>query len=239
MLADDPDDAAEDAEEFLREQSLSAYYDEVAARALMLAQADVNRGVLDPLRQARIRDAIKGVIDNLSGPQGRRRAARGAAASLAAGQAGAVHRRARTAGRSRRPAAGGHAGQIWRGRRRWCRPTKPRPAQIDALDVSGVQLACVSYLEPGTYKNARYQVRRLRKRMPGVPVMALFWGLGDDHSRYLDSVEATECRCRHHRPQGNHPSRSDLRPPRRETGDGKGGGVNLLPLRIQRQAQTV
>ena len=39
---------------------LSAYYDEVAARALMLAQADVNRGVLDPLRQARIRDAIKG-----------------------------------------------------------------------------------------------------------------------------------------------------------------------------------
>ena len=65
-------------------------------------------------------------------------------------------------------------------------------AQIDALDVTGVKLACVSYLEPGTYKNARYQVRRLRKRMPGVPVMAIFWGLGDDHSRYLDSVEATE-----------------------------------------------
>ena len=57
----------------------------------------------------------------------------------------------------------------------------------------GVQLACVSYLEPGTYKNARYQVRRLRKRMPDVPVMALFWGLSGDNSRYLDGVEATEC----------------------------------------------
>ena len=56
----------------------------------------------------------------------------------------------------------------------------------------GVRLACVSYLEPGTYKNARYQVRRLRKRMPDVPVIALFWGIGSDHSRYLDSVEATE-----------------------------------------------
>jgi hypothetical protein len=66
-------------------------------------------------------------------------------------------------------------------------------AQIDAVDVTGVQVACLSYLEPGTYKNARYQVRRLRKRIAGIPVMAVFWGLGDDHSRYLDSVEATEC----------------------------------------------
>ena len=65
--------------------------------------------------------------------------------------------------------------------------------QIDTLDVSGVQVVCLSYLEPGTYKNARYQVRRLRKRAAGVPVMAVFWGLGDDHSRYLDSIEATEC----------------------------------------------
>jgi len=55
-----------------------------------------------------------------------------------------------------------------------------------------VKLACLSYLEPGTYKNARGQVRRLRKRMPGTPILTIFWGLGDDHSRYLDSVEATE-----------------------------------------------
>jgi hypothetical protein len=51
----------------------------------------------------------------------------------------------------------------------------------------------VSYLEPGTFKNARYQVRRLRKRMPAVPVIAVFWGLSGDNSRYLDGIEATEC----------------------------------------------
>ena len=56
-----------------------------------------------------------------------------------------------------------------------------------------MQVVCLSYLEPGTFKNARYQVRRLRKRLPGAPVMAVFWGLGDDNSRYLDSIEATEC----------------------------------------------
>ena len=27
----------------------------------------------------------------------------------------------------------------------------------------------------------------------GFAVFTIFWGLGDDHSRYLDSVEATEC----------------------------------------------
>ena len=61
------------------------------------------------------------------------------------------------------------------------------------FDIEGVRLVCVSYLEPGTFKNARYQVRRLRKTIPGVPVIALFWGLSDDNSRYLDSIEATEC----------------------------------------------
>src|SRR5204862_6457022 len=64
---------------------------------------------------------------------------------------------------------------------------------IRELACDGVQLTCVSYLEPGTFKNARYQVRRLRKHMPGVPVMALFWGLTGDHTRYLDGIEATEC----------------------------------------------
>jgi hypothetical protein len=35
-------------------------------------------------------------------------------------------------------------------------------------------------------------VRRLRKHMPGVPVIAIFWGLAGDNSRYLDGIEATE-----------------------------------------------
>jgi hypothetical protein len=64
---------------------------------------------------------------------------------------------------------------------------------IRDLDCHGVQMVCVSYLEPGTFKNARYQVRRLRARLANVPVMAIFWGLQGDNSRYLDGIEATEC----------------------------------------------
>src|SRR6185437_8723353 len=193
MLAEDPDDATQDAEEFLRHSTLAAYYDEVVARALMLAQADVNRGVLDLTRQIRIRDAIKGVVLNLSERKE---------------DSGIRHVELPATWRSGKPVlciAGrgpldeaaalllvdmlekyGVGAQV-------VSSDQASVAQIDTLDVTGVQMVCVSYLEPGTYKNARYQVRRLRKHAPGVPVLAVFWGLGDDHSRYLDSIEATEC----------------------------------------------
>src|SRR5882757_8844861 len=194
MLAEDPDEAANEAEDFLRANSLSAYYDEVAARALMLAQTDVNRGVLDPLRQSRIRDAIKGLIVNLADredqaalgaelPQSWREAPREpvlcvagrgpldeAAALLLVDMLGKYGIAARVVSSDETSAT-----------------------NIRDLSCAGVHLTCVSYLEPGTFKNARYQVRRLRKHMPGVPVMALFWGLAGDNSRYLDGIEATEC----------------------------------------------
>jgi predicted PurR-regulated permease PerM len=192
MLADDPDDATQDAEEFLREHSLSVYYDEVAARALMLAQSDVNRGVLDPLRQTRIRDAIKGLIENLSDRQD-------ASAAKALADLPADWKDVPVlcvAGRGPLDEAAGLLLVDMLAKygvsARVVSSDQTSAAQISELDVNGVRLACVSYLEPGTYKNARYQVRRLRKRMPEVPVIALFWGIGGDHSRYLDGVEATE-----------------------------------------------
>ena len=46
MLAGDPTEASEKAEEFLKQRSLACYYDEVALRGLQLAQADTGRGVL-------------------------------------------------------------------------------------------------------------------------------------------------------------------------------------------------
>ena len=54
MLANDPDEAARQAEEFLKDNPLSAYYDEVAVGGLALAQLDVNRGVLEHERRERI-----------------------------------------------------------------------------------------------------------------------------------------------------------------------------------------
>src|SRR5438270_3878261 len=47
MLAGDPAEAVDKAEEFLKERPLSTYYDEVALPGLKLAQNDVARGALD------------------------------------------------------------------------------------------------------------------------------------------------------------------------------------------------
>jgi predicted PurR-regulated permease PerM len=191
MLAEDPDEAADEAEAFLKENSLSAYYDEVAARALMLAQNDVNRGVLDPLRQSRIRDAIRGLIVNLSD----RKDEDADSTDLPADWQGTPVMCVAGRGPLDEAAAlllvdmlgkhgiGAHV----------VSSDETSANNIRELSCEGVRLTCVSYLEPGTFKNARYQVRRLRKRMPEVPVMAIFWGLSGDNSRYLDGIEATEC----------------------------------------------
>jgi hypothetical protein len=46
ILADDPDEAEEQAETYLEERPLSSYYDEVALRGLQLAADDVARQTL-------------------------------------------------------------------------------------------------------------------------------------------------------------------------------------------------
>ncbi|MGY4330208.1 putative PurR-regulated permease PerM [Bradyrhizobium sp. LB7.2] len=66
MLAGDPTEASEKAEEFLKERSLSSYYDEVALKGLQLAQADAERGALDPERLTKIKDSVREFADNLS-----------------------------------------------------------------------------------------------------------------------------------------------------------------------------
>ena len=66
MLAGDPTEAAEKAEEFLKERSLSSYYDEVALKGLQLAQVDAERGALDDERLTKIRDAVDEFTNNLS-----------------------------------------------------------------------------------------------------------------------------------------------------------------------------
>ena len=191
MLANDPDEAADEAEIFLKQNSLSSYYDEVAARALMLAQTDVDRGVLDPVRQERIRDAIKGLIVNLSD-----RKDEDAGDPSHNWHGASVEPVLCVAGRGPLDEAAAlllvdMLGKYGVGAR-VVSSDETSATHIRELSCAGVRLTCVSYLEPGTFKNARYQVRRLRKHMPGVPVIAIFWGLAGDNSRYLDGIEATE-----------------------------------------------
>jgi hypothetical protein len=65
MLAGDPAEAVDKAEEFHKERPLSTYYDEVALPGLKLAQNDVARGALDRVQTERIKAAVLEVVDDL------------------------------------------------------------------------------------------------------------------------------------------------------------------------------
>jgi len=66
VLSGDATDAAEQAEDQLKTLSLSAYYDDVAMKALILAQADAAEGKLSDERQHKIQSTINEIIDDLS-----------------------------------------------------------------------------------------------------------------------------------------------------------------------------
>jgi hypothetical protein len=66
MLAGDSDEAAEQADEFLKDGSLLTYYEKVLVEALKLAQIDADRGLLDNDRMIRVRDAVIEIVDDLS-----------------------------------------------------------------------------------------------------------------------------------------------------------------------------
>ena len=56
-------------------------------------------------------------------------------------------------------------------------------------------MACLSYLEPGSFNNARYLVRRLRRRLPQAKIVDGFWTLTAQEARERDALAATRADC--------------------------------------------
>ncbi|MDX7950027.1 AI-2E family transporter [Lichenihabitans sp. Uapishka_5] len=65
MLADDPDEALQQAELLLKERSLTTYYDEVVLKGLQLAANDASRGVLQDDRIDNIRMSVRHLVEDL------------------------------------------------------------------------------------------------------------------------------------------------------------------------------
>jgi hypothetical protein len=205
VLANDPDEAAHQAEEFLKEKPLSAYYDEVAIRGLALAQWDVNRGVLEHERRVQILNAVLGILDNLSdhlriSPPAEGNEAGGTATVTAdsAEEAGEVWRGKVVmcvAGRgSLDEAAAAMLDQLLQQQgiaARLVASEAVAPANMFRLDVRDVQMVCLSYLEPGGFTNARYLVRRLRRKLPGVQIIVGLWTLSEEESKRRGALQET------------------------------------------------
>jgi predicted PurR-regulated permease PerM len=198
MLGGDPDEAAHQAEAFLEKNSLSAYYDEVVVKALVMAQADARHGTLDRDRRHIIRMAVEGLMQNLSergddtkpmGPKGQTEAPSAEVwpenAVLCVAGPGPLDE---VAALLLADLLGKHGISV-----RVISHADALPVNIERLDKTGVRLIAVCYLEPANFTNARYLVRRLGRHFPQAKLLLNFWGFGTDDSRYLDAIEATGC----------------------------------------------
>jgi predicted PurR-regulated permease PerM len=209
MLAGDPDEALEQAEQLLKERSLSSYYDEVALKGLQLAANDATRGVLPQRQLERIKNAIKGLINDLSshpdvdpkpqapeddpaGPQiAEKSLPKEPAPTADAPEPVELPEAWRSpsavmciAGRGPLDeAAAGMLAQLLR-KHELGAQVVPHDAvsrsNILGLDVDGVAMVCISYLDiSGNPAHLRYLLRRLRQKLPDAPILVGLWPAED------------------------------------------------------------
>jgi predicted PurR-regulated permease PerM len=204
MLAGDPTEASEKAEEFLKERSLSSYYDEVALKGLQLAQADAERGALSPERMSKIRDAVSEFTNNLSDADDRPPPK--VSATTDAEATSAVETVAEDAPFEDLPVlttddlppdwqseypvlcvAGrtpiDEAAAIMLGQLSTAHGLKARVEGADALstanvfrlETTGVAIVCLVYMDASGPAHMRYAVRRLRRKLPKATIILGCW----------------------------------------------------------------
>jgi predicted PurR-regulated permease PerM len=211
MLAGDPTEAAEKAEEFLKERSLSSYYDEVALPGLRLAQADLDREVLDVARLVKIRDAVSEFAADLSDPvenTGEHKTADPEAAAALDGAPAQAELRIVNREELSGPWQSEHAVLCIAGRTpldeaaglmfmdlvrahglegRIEGAETLATANIFRMETAGVALVCLSYLDTSSPAHMRFTVRRIRRKLPTVIIMLGVWN-GDITDANLEQL---------------------------------------------------
>jgi predicted PurR-regulated permease PerM len=181
LLANDPEEAAEQAEEAAKERTLVEFFDAVAVPALRTAQADSDRGVLTAGRRVEIREVVRAMLEDLSDEA----VENAAAATLLPVCC--------IAGRNELDAAAAlllvhllrladHAGEV---------PVLSADQLMsDASDrrLKEARLICLSLIGTNTPARIRYLVRRLQRRAPRANLIVGFWGLPEEN---LVDVKAT------------------------------------------------
>jgi predicted PurR-regulated permease PerM len=216
MLAGDPTEAAEKAEEFLKERSLSSYYDDVALKGLQLAQSDLDRDALDQARLTKIRDTVFEFVNDLADQPDREPTGEKATedveavAAVEVVAADPVHADLPVlqkidmipawqgeqpilciAGRTLLDeAAAIMVAQLYTVHGLSARVEGPdalATSNIFRLDTAGVALVCLSYLDTTHAAHIRYAVRRVRRKLPRAIIMVGYWTSTDNAGR-LDAL---------------------------------------------------
>jgi predicted PurR-regulated permease PerM len=203
MLAGDPAEAAEKAEEFLKERSLASYYDEVALKGLQLAQIDAERGALDQARLTKIRDAVREFASDLADQDDRPPTK--VHLTTDAEASSAVESVAENAAHENLPVIGKGLPPDWQGEypvlcmagrslideaaaimlaqlstahglaARVEGPEALSTTNVFRLETTGGAVVCLVYLDASGPAHMRYAVRRLRRKLPKAIIILGCW----------------------------------------------------------------
>lgn len=217
LLAGDPLEATEKAVEYLKERSLTSYYDEVALKGLELAQSDFGRGALNEKRLARIRASLEELIDDLAEQEDRPKTTgttgdpEAEAALDCADDEDPVVGLPMLTAEDIRPEWAEHPPVLIISGRGPLDDSASRilaqlllkhglPARIlgtDAistanlfrLDPKGVAIVCFSYLDPASLIPARTATKRIRRRIPKARTIVGLWRSQDKSEQASPSSE--------------------------------------------------
>jgi predicted PurR-regulated permease PerM len=198
LLAGDPIEATEQARGALKEQPLSAYYQDTLLGGLRLAWADAQRGLLEQEQLERIRDAVHEMVDEFDSIEDALESERPNPPDR---MIAPVEGDADIAGSSGVPIGGtvlcipgagildeAAAMVMAQILRRRGIPAEAKEAdtlsmaKLFALDTGNVSLVCLCYLEQTSAARLRYAVRRIHRQALSVPIIVALLDEAEEHA---------------------------------------------------------
>jgi predicted PurR-regulated permease PerM len=213
MLARDPIEAIEQAKSYMATHSLAGYCDEVVRPALMLAQRDAERGILEDDKKIHMRQTMESLSADIvhehwlaceealtissadlpildpdqlvpTRSSAKRLLVIGARSELDQAAAAVIAALVEMHGIQARVECA----------------EMLTACNITNLDLSGIALMCVSSVDMKTPAHIHFAARRLKSRAPHAKLLLGLWSAKDDKagSELKDAVGAHECACTFH-----------------------------------------
>ena len=197
LLAGDPDEATDRAEEFLEDHDLITFYETVALPALTLGEFDRARGVMSGERRKRIADSALALVDNLEDyateealaddTTGRSPEEAGTQGEIQT--VNEVEHEPLPDGSNKLVICVGGRGeldntavamlsQVLKAQGAGTRTVDHlamAPARIKDLDLSGAHSVVIGFLNSQSTVHARYMVRRIKRTRSSLRVGVVFW----------------------------------------------------------------
>ena len=191
MLAGDPEEGEEIAEEFLEGRPLADFYDGVALPALRLAEADRQRKVLVGERRALVTESLVKVVGELADHEEPDSEGEGGGEVLGASPVAWAGKPVLcVAGRTGLDrAAAAMLAQLLERRGIAARVLPPdalSPEGVAGLDPDGCRAGLPVLSGPAAVAHARQACRRLRRRAPGARILVGLWGGQLDQAKDSD-----------------------------------------------------